>query len=274
MPPSDSRVRESLLEKPLLGEGGGEAFNRCKEIIKRWHNRFTFQNLAFAKRYFENEFRIQVHFRHESEGVELCALFNNVGPLAWPGEKRPLLRQKQVRKSRRIDLHTREGVSDQNHSVVLVGVVETPNSPERVAFLECVDTKENVHNAFHAAVWFSLKSGFRTLGIGVDGEMVAPRALRSPHGPLPEVIQGNVQVMNRVGSDGAPHRRDLLSHVDVERSSVGFVNTLVVRIRLADNWIWASFAEGQNLGFQITDVFVGPVNLDPSAGGPITHEDA
>src|SRR4051812_23454758 len=124
---SDSRVPDET--GPAAS--GGEALNTCREVLKRWQNRFTFQNLSVAKRYLEGEFVIHVHFRHAgADGVELCALLDNKRPAGM--QDVPMLPRRVWKNPRHIDVEAGKRHSDQGHGVVLVGIVELPNGEERI----------------------------------------------------------------------------------------------------------------------------------------------
>jgi hypothetical protein len=262
---SDSRV---LGEESELSERASKVINDLRITLDRWDNRLTLQNLSLAKRYVEGEFGIHAHIRHRVDGQEYCALFNNKCATAGPGHKEPFPRRNEPGVCRSVDLKSGESVCNQHHRVMLVGIIETPDVPERVLFPERVGTLEDVHSDFASALFFSIKSGFRFLGIREEGKAVMPPATQPIDGPLPHVVEGDSEVVDSVSGYRPPSGGNLLTNLDeVCRTEMSLV------IRLTDKSIWASFTKGGDLGFEVTDVFVGPVNLDLAAGRPITHEE-
>ena len=257
--------RQKSTQQSSGDERVSEAVNRCREILERWQNRFTFQNPAFLKRYLKGEVVLHVHFRSRllPLDVEYCAVLNNA---------ETVLGIDVCDLHRAIDGSGKacELSGNQGGRVVFVGVIETPDGPKRVTHVECVNALEKVHSIFQPALFFSPKSGFQSIGeTGIRGKVVAENMPRTVDCALPELIKRDVQVVDRICGDGAPMGRKILSDQKVKNHVVADIE-----IRLSDDKLWASIAEVGDLSFEVTDVCIGPFDLDPSAGRPIAHRSA
>lgn len=255
-----------LPEQPALNERGREAIDRCRKVLQRWHDRFTPQRPAIAERYLKGDLMIRLHYRSVVwGGEEYCAVFNKLERRERKGVDvlGPVFVAHHLRD---VDRKRFERAGHEVHRVVLVGVVKTPYGPERIADLECADTVENIDRLFKPALFFSPKTGFRTVGAIESGEIVSNDVPGPVDRSLPKLVERSVHVVNRIGSDGAHSEGDSFASPHDET-----VAEVPVHIFLGDDVIRLSGAEGGFFPFEITDVLIGPLDLDPTAGRPIAH---
>ena len=151
---------------------------------------------------------------------------------------------------------------------MLVRIVDFLKHPEQVvpAFV-WFERLENVHDGLSPALLFSAKSGFERIGRVKDAETVLPVLVTHSHRPdrSPEDVQCRAEIVDRVACNGTPSRRGAFAHA---QSNDDFPRLLV---DVGDRSIKVAFAKGWDLGFEISDVFFGPFDLDPTAGRPIGH---
>ena len=251
-----------LFQESGVPERARESVNRCRKMLERWENRFTFENPAFLERYFKGDLVFHVHFRVRhfkgiGPDVEYCAVLQDAERVVSDLVKD----HGAVEKGNGRQLCGHEG-----DGVVLVGVIETPNRPKRVAHIKCADRVQDVHGRFDPALFFSPKSGFGTLGRVAGGKIVPADMPVSVTGALPEMVERDVQVVNGIPDNSAPSIRD--GFAGLHHGGGVDVRAVRLRVALTDNSVWASATECGNLGFEITDVFVGPFDLDAPTTRP------
>lgn len=264
-----------------------EAFDRCKKTLERWHDRFTFQNLALTKRYLKGEIRLYVQLTLPpdgprplesgvvkvgglnnalvqtlvSRGVDLCAVSNHspvVGMQSYGHEV--TLNASHIEA---LDLASREG-----QVVMLVGVVVIPNHPELIADLKGLYFVEDFERRFSPALFFSLKSGFQTFGAADSGEIILPSISSAASGAFPKMVKRDMEIVNGIGDDSTPPKCvDVLNDTDAKATHV---HRVTLHVHVSEHSIRAAFPEGTNFGFEVTDVLVGPIDLDPTAGRPFS----
>ena len=292
MPLSDSRVRDNeLLQESVGDECGRKAIDCCREILKRWDDRFTFQRPAFAERYERGDLNVHVHVRVHPGDVDLCAVFKQQGEsrcrssLVLPSVEEVRLSERHSDSPHdagagRGDSPSRCGFPLENEApriagneakrLMLVGVVELPNSPKRIADLVRVETVEEFYGSISAGQFFSPWFGYKRLGLHPSGELVVPVPGAS-RGALPQMVEADMEVMHRVGDDGGEVYRHALALAEGVHPSVEEAVLVLLILRIESSGIGASVLPPFDRRFQITDVLVGPVDLDPSAGRPIAQ---
>ncbi|MES2180058.1 MAG: hypothetical protein V4550_19530 [Gemmatimonadota bacterium] len=267
MPLSDSRVSGNEASSE---ERTSQYLDRCREALERWQDGLTLQNLAFAERYLKGEMVVYVNFRvGVGESREYCAVFDNsevrLG-VKVNDQSLGLVKTLAINVGE-INGETLQAARDQGYRVVLVGIVELPDCPERVVVAQRVETIEELARRIRCALFFSPQRGFQFIGSRSSGEVILPTIGLRPRRILPKVIEGATKVVDGVRDDSAPLGWNVAVNANGKDSAFPSF-----RIIIADNFIRVGVAEGVNAPCEIVDVFCGPVDLDLSAGCPSSHD--
>jgi hypothetical protein len=126
-----------LSENPSLGYGD-DALHEFGELLERWNNRLTIDNLALAERYIKGELRILVDGRLTGRGlddVECRAVLQRVTTVLgsqgdrWRGQRRVIPRDGHEQ----LDGDVRVSGAHRNDRLVLVQSVKLVDRPEEFA---------------------------------------------------------------------------------------------------------------------------------------------
>ncbi|TIR27199.1 MAG: hypothetical protein E5X07_28415 [Mesorhizobium sp.] len=274
----------SLLGECASRENIHDAFDEIDELLEAWDNRLTVDNLSLAKRYIEGELKIAFEFSlwvgAEAPRKNYIAVIQRILDLSGSkGDWRELGHYEVGGQASAIRVHSLEA-GQRIHFPQKLGV----RSPDRdqggmlIEDVQLVQTPEGVCPSF---VW--LKALDHDLGIGRDPFQVFGRhaiedlfggtywevgvlelsAARDPicYGKRSgQRIEGGPEVVDYIPDNRPPAIGDLFDEVKLRM--------LVSRLRLSvgDDFIGLSPVVGDDLGFEVTKMLLGPVNLGYGAG--------
>lgn len=251
----------------VFGENADDAFDEIDELLERWNDRLSIDNLALAKRYAEG--RIEILFVWSSTEMLGASYYVTVfqrvdGLLGREGQgdfwqRHPLNHQS--------DFPNRScmGKPDRNDGGMLienVQIVETPEGicPSRVWFqplhkTPCVGTGTS------KIVW---EQFFKSCLAGTYWEIgvlqnVFTRSAISNREGSGKIVEAGPEVMNDVANSASPIARDQLSVLDpIEALSR-------LRVFIDDDVVRLSREKGADFGPKLVKVLLGPVDLYPNA---------
>jgi hypothetical protein len=258
-----------------------EAFNKLDELIERWNNRLTLDNLDLAKRYLKAELGVHVHLRYwvdaeaGRDSVDFCAIFQR--KREFRREKGHALRRRELMELERG--HAGVGFQDIGHGVPVDGAlvrhadghqelvfirdVELVESPERIVLsLIRFGFLDEVHRSLRRSIYFGGVAGFKSIGALEDRKSVlfADRIALGTNHLANEQVEGRTNVVDAIPGDGAPEKRRLLGDFDSPDQ--------IARMRLVitNGSVGLSLKEPLIPGLEITEVMFGPFDLCPNPG--------
>jgi hypothetical protein len=221
------------------------AFDRLRKISKAWDERFTFDNPRFVQRYLKNSLQICVYIK--------CVL--GVDPKYFCA----VIQRKQIR-CRCIE----NSDPHQYQRPMLVDIIQGMNETEGRAFPSFISmhSLDQSHCAVTGALYHSRRLGFVFLDrmrFFKNGEldMSANFSAIREHQLPSKMVKRRPKVMNNISDDDAPTRWwTEIVPVEVKH----FVAGLRISLR-SDRVTIRSVPECSNLGCEIANVFVGPLDL-------------
>jgi hypothetical protein len=266
-----------------------EAFDKLDELVERWNNRLTLDNLDLAKRYLKNELRVHVHLRYwvvsaaGEDSVDFCAIFQRecfLEPHHFSGLADHLFEVafvpgvEKLVQGECID-SARVRHADGHQELVFVRDVELVEPPERVArSLVRFGFLDEVHRTFRRSLYLSGSAGFKSIGVpgltaehGESGVIVDGFVLGTNH-LANEQVESGTQVVDAVPGDGAPQERRLFGDFDpVDQISR-------MRLVIMNDSVRLVLLEPLVSGLEVTEVMFGPFDLYPNTGeiGLAGHE--
>lgn len=233
------------------------AANQLRKLREYGEHPFSFEN--FAESYLKAKARIVVHVRTKTwrQPVEFLAVFDN----AWRtdstttvGIKRKPLKGRASTKLR--DYQGRE-CGRRYEKSVLIDNVESMKCPQK--FIPCFIWLENLDQLEHilaGAMYFSLKSGFKTLPVIEDGKRsVVVRCASVGLDDLSgQMIQSRAKIVDRV----TQNKRNFDG--DIRRDTRLYDSIAGLRLVLTNGAICAGFEKESPFNPEIVDVLVGLLN--------------
>jgi len=163
-------------------------------------------------------------------------------------------------------LATRDGdrsINRKQYSVLFCVVEFLKKQQVVVPSFVPLDLLKKVHRRF-----FPARLGFRNPSCesgntAADGELFAPRIRAQARGVdlPPKEIEGGTQVVNDIPGNRAKAQRGQLPLGDKTENAIPAAFVLT-------NNLGVGFEKGDDLGYEITDEFIGPIYFDPAAGSP------
>jgi hypothetical protein len=246
-------------------EIGDDLLDKIRQLMNRWENRLTLNNLRLIERYLEGELRILIHTRWHGE--EYCAVFY--------GEDSIRRRYVHIHDWRAHDTgpsgaddhcapkSCRDGCvkceSGGKQEAVFLSVVKLAQLPKGVcpSFVRFGQI-DRVHRVLRHALYFSHTSGFIFVGVAEDRESRESR--------------GNTSVpFDQSANDVVESGSEVLE--DFSRAQGNFIGNIFplpkpkhplarLRVDLADDFIRARVGfESTDVCFEITDVLFGPFDF-------------
>ena len=243
-------------------EGVERLFGELDELRKRWDNRLTINNLAFAKRYSESELRLVLNIRVShlaADGKDYCAVFQGILLVGGVDEEggeldgrifpRDLHNYAQINASARGPYRYDRLVFVQNVKLVELKDRFIPS----VVWLEPLD---NVDSLLAGTSYLFQSAGFKRFGCVAHGKTGGIRSAAAGNNHIGRnQIENSAEIMYDVTDDPAEAGRDFLADADAE------IAISRIRIILGDDFIWVSAVKGVDFSLQVTDVGFGPFDL-------------
>lgn len=257
----------------MLFDMGGEQFNdladKASQIVQCWDQRFTLDNRRFVERYLNAELRVLVHVRRQRLGGDTGegrALFEAV-PRDFPdGNRREDHRLVLPGDGHLVVEDDRSAAcpdgEEQPMLVDYVKLAESPQTviPSRVRF----EPSDSAASRSPDSALYLSKTGFR-LGPTLEDWECIGLARRLPihlDQTSIEQIERRPEVVDGVPSYQREARRE--SHANPE--AVEQVSR--IRLYLADDFVGVAVVKPLDLGYEIADVLIGPLNLGARAIHP------
>jgi hypothetical protein len=254
-----------LSENAPLGYSD-DALHELDELLDRWENRLTVDNLALAERYLKGEIRLIVSFEKIGRAdKQFRAVLQGVLPIARvDGERKnryllglPFDRQPEVQPNVFI------GGPYRYDRLVFVQSVKLVDHPK--GFAPSLVWFETVNESFADrahSLYFSRSVGFEFLHTAADWKACPGSDLPtvSQNQLANQLIQSRTQIVHNVADRGAQagwHVFDDVNPVDVAAR---------LRVLVSDDAVWVALDEGPDVSFKLTDVAFGPFDLDQRTG--------
>jgi len=256
--------------------------DKIRELMERFEQRLTLDNLRLAERYIKAELHLLIHFGIRGVDKQFVASFQRAhhgiglkeempsrgdgdgivrnGLLGLPNQ---LL---QASTCMGTEINTPEGGTDGNqHQAVFVDVVKFAEYPELVSLSSlvrfgCVDC---VYGILPHALYLSIALGFVFRGVGptdreVDKVFGGGLARSGQMKLVGQVVESTSKVLDHITSD----EQDVCRHVLNTHDIVDQLSRL--RIVLGPDSIWLGSEERLPCDIEISDVLFGPFDLEPS----------
>jgi hypothetical protein len=205
-----------------------KALDKLDELMERWNNRLTLDNLDLAKRYLKAELGVHVHLRSRvvapvgGDSVDFCTIFQRERELGHD-EPEALRRRKFEKVERGLagvgvqNIGHRVGVdgalmryTDGHQELVFVRDVELVESPERIVLsLIRFGVLDEVHRSLRRSIYFGGVAGFKSIGALEDGKSVlfADGVAFGTNHLANEQVEGGTEVVEAISRDGTPQER-------------------------------------------------------------------
>lgn len=227
------------------------ALGEVEQICERWNNRLTVNNLAFAKRYLENEVCVCIEFRLEEHGSKkFVSIFQR---------ERPRLPCDRVRGVGKVNLF--KVGSDWNKCAVFIDDVQLVETPKGVAapgsvwlqpsdeffdfrtgvFEEC--RRSIVGKTAHVCAYWEVSIANSRLR----------RAPASHDEGSGQRVERRPDIVDNVSDVPCPFHWNGLSYRELVDMNCGF------RVFVDHDTVRVSGLESSNLRGEVTKVFLGPV---------------
>jgi hypothetical protein len=234
------------------------------ELRKQWENRFSIDNLAIAKRYLKYELRLVYLFHvRESGGHQLCAVFEREPSVSWPQQQLRSVLQNvfPFRPELGRQGEGAVGTADDEEEAVLVVRVESVKTPEGVvpSLVRLLFT-DQAHRVLADALYASQASVFKVAAASTDREHgLIGRLSAVVQDELPdEMVERSPEVVDRIPDETTPLLRRVMADLDSPNSKLGFI--------LTDDLVRPTVDERFDALYEIDDVLVGPIDLQPRPG--------
>jgi hypothetical protein len=244
----------------------GEQFDnlayKASQIVERWNQRFTLDNRRFVERYVNAELRLLVYLRHllaSGERVEERAIFQAVPGLfgkanGWGNDWLVLPRDG--------DPETKNDCSGarpyRKKKPMFVDYVKLAETPQAVIpSLVWIEASNGLRSGLTDSTLYVSETGFRFGPALEDRESVRLTRCLPIHFDKPpiEEVERRSEIVNRISSDESEAYRE-------RRLKPKAVDQVArVRLFLKDNLIRVGLVEPLDVGYEITDVLIGPFDL-------------
>lgn len=232
-----------------------DVLHQTDELVERWNNRLTFNNLALVKRYVKGELWVHVHLQSKVGGKaeQFCVLLQGVHPDVGIGKGRTVA-------------HSQDPFFDcsadrDQVSVFLVDVESMEVVEQLVPAFVGFERADKLHSHLASALYFGEGAGLEVFGTTVNRELNFARNRTVPGADqlACEKIQTGPEVVDSVASDCSEPKRSI--RVLADPGTPYMLPRL--RVILADRGIGVSLEEGFDFPLKFADVFFGPFDLDP-----------
>ena len=264
-------------------EDSHNPFSEINELLKRWNNRLSIDNLRFSQRYIDNLLKIGMVFCRKGgsfHSEEYVAVLERELPVSRVNVERNGIVEFGQRCSRRknfgeyrvcIGDHSDTGARrrhDEKQSV-FVHDVEIVNTPQGVVSslvrIEALHERDSLTGGtFQALRDIRLRELLR--GAYWEFCVLGGRSVIMQNKSIDEKVQSGVNVMDAISGDGAPFQGEALPHSE----AVNFV--LGIRVYLSADEA-GIVHEGRDFGFNISKVFFGPTDLYPNTDKKVMRHD-
>jgi hypothetical protein len=253
----------SLQEPDKLAD---DAVNEIGQLMEKWKNRLTPDNLRIAERYIEGDIEILLHLQIQKATypTKFCAILNHCDSAGnrcrrAQGKASGLLGQWPVAENE----HSR-GISIANNKqeAVFVDVVKIVENPEVKA--PTIVRLESIYNTYRIradSLYFSAVSRHifgRSVVNREFGFVVWPSSVLLNELPS-QMVEATAQLVDRFTSNKREFDRWMLENPNFIDNVSG------LRINVFSHSIGIGFAEGIHPAFEITDVLFGPFDFRPDA---------
>lgn len=248
----------------VSGEDINRALHEYDEVVERWNNRITLDNLNFVERYLKNEIGVCLVF-----GLEKCrsrqfiAIFQGKGRRCVKGSSgdRGILPRSDI-------ADTSQCPPDGENCAMFVDNVESVYTEEGItlsssvrlyAFDEGLDLRPDAGEKAGGSTFgfgevglipMYWKVGF--LNYGITNGAVAGNQNEG------ERVHGGPEIMNCIPDIGAQIGRDVFNDLEALNSYSRF------RVIVGDRLVWMSQVEQFDLPLKVLQVFLCPFNFYPT----------
>ncbi len=265
----------AVLERAELDERD-EALQQALDFIqqsaKRWHERLTLNNLRFAERYVKAELELLILLKGTGVGAEQFGARLHRTPVGGSDENH---RDWQVLCPVRQPANSCGDVKAQpfitgdgrDEQAMLIDDVQSIDEPEVFAVPSSIRLEranrleELLGGGWHLSLRRGLEFPRRRDAIPApDGKGHPCDVRRIGVGGVGEMVEAGSDVVNRIAEDerdGYRNRGDFIP--DLGDSPSG------LRVILGDDWIGIGPTEGVDLCFEVVDVLVRTIQLQPDA---------
>ena len=243
--------------------------NQVRQLMEKWKNRLTLDNLRLSERYLKGEIAIFIFWdiRGANQPNNFCAVFEyGECPVRLPAERSA--KREMESNLRHIGSHidrrssdAADSASSDKQEMMLVNNVKTVEFPE--APVPTVVRLERIDEAFRSRVhslYFSPITGFVFGSSIVDGEVcLIGRHLAIGFNQLPcQVIERTPQIVNSIPGN----QSKTVWNGDSLFNPMDFLSSL--SIMLDSESIRISVPVDIHRTFQITNVMIGPFDFRPN----------
>jgi hypothetical protein len=246
--------------------------NEIRQLMQKWNDRLTLDNLRLSERYLKDGLEIHISFRTCRSASDFCAIFQYWNDPAGTGRSRaehgdlsggpP---EGEVRRKNNVVRFL--SVNGHEQSAVLVDVVKLVEFPE-IASITTLVRLNSVHETYNLranSLYHSSTVGF------VFGRSLANGEVRSS-GNIPigfdQLPSQMVQTATQLAERFASNNRELLGDVG---ANFNVINDLAsIRILLSSETIRFGIAESAKPAFQVRDVLIGPFDFRPDASQSVS----
>jgi hypothetical protein len=245
-----------------------DCIDKATQLMEKWNNRLTMNNLRLAKRYLEGDLELHVVFRLADvpDPTDYCAILKYWVPHARKSGSDELHRrncslESQVQGNVNHDFFLAKcGTEEHPVFVEIVKLVEFPES-----IVTALVRLESIYETYRArahSLYLSRRLGF------IFGRSLADGKVSSSGGCGPvgldqlkrQMVKNTSQLLDSFSSD----QRDVSWYLCANLDLLNFISRL--RIILGPDSIRISFQEGMQPLFKIADVLIGPFDFRPNAG--------
>lgn len=237
--------------------------NRASQLGENWNHRFTLDNRRLVERYINSELWILmdlVFILTSGKTEQYRAIFNSAvgGSESYGGHNDGLIQPWNAHPELQDErLMACPHCEQKSMLVDYVKLMEPPQSV--VPSFVRLESKQHLSCRRSNTLSYSHESGFKLVSIIGDDERVtrSDRLSVRLDKLTPHEVQSRTKIVDRISRDRgkAGGRRSAEAHVVLQVSRL--------RIYLADEFIGVALMEPLDPGFQLTDVLIGPLDLQP-----------
>jgi hypothetical protein len=247
-------------------ETENQVIDRIGQLLERYQNRMTFDNVRVAERYAKFQVHILIHFRFD--GKEQVASFSCCPEFrGGKTEERPNPIVILKKRFGRIKLEARNANIGYEQGTVFISDVEFINDPEGITLPSLIrfGSPNSMYSIIRHALYFSHVFGLVFIGALGNGVVDMPTRTRAQRRIQPQLkgqmIQRGPEIVNHVS-----HNQRNLVRRDLEIPSRMKLLLASLCVDLGRESIGLSVKKGIISNFEIADVLFGPFDLLSNEG--------
>lgn len=238
------------------------ALDELSELLERWDNRLTIDNLSLAERYLKGELVVGVEFGCVDWGSQqFRAIYQRELPIGGvPVHHGGLYGFPARHRKLHFEPEAAVGGPYRDNQSVFVEDVELVEGPQSaVPSFVRLEPFDEANSLLAGSLYFFKTRGFKTVGAVTDGP-ISTAGVGHTVGfddGASEQIKGRADVVNCIADDTPPIIGDIFENLD----SINILGCF--RIFIAQDAIRVATPKGLDFTFHLMDVFFGPFDLYP-----------